>query len=168
MFPRSADQLPYFDADAETITYDYFHGYRLLQKDNLEPAFPFGFGLSYTSFQYGNVTIDKAKARPDEKIQISVDVSNVGARAGAEVVQLYIGYEGSSVERSIMDLKGFRRVELAPAETSTIRFVLSAQDLAFFDIAHRKWIVEPITYLASVGPYADSRVLTSATFTITE
>ena len=151
VFPKSVDQLPFFDKDADSIEYGYFHGYRLLDRDGNEPAFPFGYGLSYTTFSYQNLRIEPGEITPAETLSVTVDVINTGSVAGEEVVQLYMGYEGSRVERPVKELKGFDRVELQPGETKQVIFDIPAHQLAYYDEVKTDWVVEQITYHIYVG-----------------
>ncbi len=151
-FPKSTEHLPFFNKDAETIEYGYLHGYRLLNKEEHEPAFPFGFGLSYTNFEYSNLHLSQDKCPVNGSIEIHVDLSNAGGYPGEEVAQLYVGYEGSQVERPIRELKRFQKIKLKVGETRRLTFTLSAQDLAYYDPSQSKWIVEPILYKVYVGP----------------
>ncbi|MCP4634002.1 MAG: glycosyl hydrolase, partial [candidate division Zixibacteria bacterium] len=132
VFPKSQEQLPFFDIEAKEIEYDYYHGYNLMDKEGYEPAFPFGFGLSYTTYSYDNLQLDKSSIKENEVIKISVDISNTGKVAGEEIVQLYIGYKGSSVERHVKDLRGFGKISLKPGETKTITLDLNASELAYY------------------------------------
>jgi beta-glucosidase len=151
VFPKSLDQLSFFDKEADTIEYGYFHGYRLIDWDGNEPAFPFGYGLSYTTFAYQNLLIEPGEITPAETITVSVEVTNTGPVAGEEVVQLYIGYESSRVERPVKELKGFGRVEIQPGETKQVVFNIPARQLAYYDEAKTDWVVEAITYHLYVG-----------------
>jgi beta-glucosidase len=161
VFPRSADDLPFFDRDADAIEYGLFHGYRLLQRRRIDPAFHFGYGLSYSSYTYSSLRLSDAEMPVAGSVSISVDVTNTGARAGEEIVQLYVGAEGSCVERSIRELKGFERVALSLGETKTVCFHLPATALAFYDVQRPGWVVEPLTYGVSVGPSSDpTRLMT--------
>jgi beta-glucosidase len=166
VFPRSADHLPFFDAAADEIEYGYFHGYRLLDMDGHEPAFPFGFGLSYTNYAYSNLHLSGEAITPGSTLVASVDVTNTGSRGGQEVAQLYVSYRGSAVERPVRELKGFARVSLAPGETASVSFPLPARSLAYYDEARAKWIVEPITYVVSVGGSSRAQDLLSAEFRV--
>jgi beta-glucosidase len=151
VFPRAAEHLPFFDSRAQSIEYDLFHGYRLMEREGLAAAFPFGFGLGYSTFAYRNLRLDCAVQPADGSVKASVDVTNTGPLAGAEVVQLYVGCEGSRVERPRKELKGFARVELAPAETRSVTIPLPVQRLAYYETAQAKWVVEPARYRVSVG-----------------
>jgi beta-glucosidase len=152
-FPRSAEDLPFFDRDATKITYDLWHGYRKLDRDGSEPAFPFGFGLSYTTFAHRNLRLEQDELGPTETLVATVEVTNTGSVAGDEVVQLYIGAQVSAVERAPKELKAFARVGLTPGETRAVRLEVPVADLAYYDAA-RGWVVEPVECEVSVGQHA--------------
>ena len=119
--PRAAEDLPFFDRDATAITYDLWHGYRKLDRDGAEPAFPFGFGLGYTTFSLGDLRLARDGARRDgDALRATVAVTNTGAAAGDDVVQLYVEAPGSAVPRAPRELKGFARVSLEPGETRDV------------------------------------------------
>ena len=149
-FPRRAEDLPFFDKGATAITYDLWHGYRKLERDGAEPAFPFGFGLSYTTFAYSNLHLEQAQLGAAQTLVATVDVTNTGSIAGDEVVQLYVAAQGSAVARVPKELKAFARVALAPGETRPVRLETLVADLAYYDAA-RCWVVEPIAYEVIVG-----------------
>ena len=153
-FPARVEDLPFFDRNATKITYDLWHGYRKLERDGAAPAFPFGFGLSYTTFDYSGLTLVRSELNAREALEATVEVTNAGAVAGEEVVQLYVGTEGSKVERARKELKAFARVALEPGETRTVRLSVPAADLAYFNAATSGWVVEPIAYAAIVGRHA--------------
>jgi beta-glucosidase len=150
--PKDPRDLPFFDPYADEIEYDYYHGYALFDQRGIKPAYPFGFGLSYTSFSYGQLQLSATEIATDGEILASVDVTNTGDRPGAEVVQLYVGYVDSAVERHVKDLKGFARVHLEPGETRRVRIPVRAQSLAYYDVGRKAWVVEPIAYKLLVGP----------------
>jgi beta-glucosidase len=152
-FPRRAEDLPFFDKDATAITYDLWHGYRKLERDGAQPAFPFGFGLSYTTFAYTNLRLAQDRLRPDDGLVATVDVANTGSMAGDEVVQMYIATHGSAVERAPKELKAFARVTLEPGETKTVTLEVPVSDLAYYDAAFG-WVVERIEYEMIVGRHA--------------
>ncbi len=129
------------------------------------PLYPFGYGLSYTSFTYSPVTLDKAKVRPGEKLTASVTVTNSGARAGEEVVQLYVRDLVGSVTRPVKELKGFEKISLRKGETRTIRFTLTDADLAFTR-QDMSWGSEPGQFKLWVGP--SSAEGSEAAFELTE
>jgi beta-glucosidase len=151
-FPRSLDQVP------AKMDYDIRHGrtYMYFQGD---PLYPFGYGLSYSTFRYSNLKTSAAALRAGGEIIVSVDVTNTGTRAGDEVVQLYVKHLNSGVERPLKELKGFRRVTLAPGQTRTVTLPLKAQTLAFWDMARQQWEVEADKVRLMVGSSsADIRV----------
>ena len=150
-FPVAETDLPPFDNVSLDVTYGYYHGYRWLDRNAVAPLFPFGFGLSYTTFQYANLTIEPATIPSHGRTRVTADVTNTGTVAGDEVAQLYVGYQGSSVDRAVRDLKAFARVHLEPGETRTVPFDLRAADVAFWDSAAGAFAVEPITYRVDVG-----------------
>jgi beta-glucosidase len=166
-FPRSPDQLPFFDRNAKKIDYGYYHGYRLFDKNGLDPAFPFGFGLGYSPFTYSKASVDQDVMATDGSIVASVDVTNAGTRPGEEIVQFYIGYGTSTVDRPVKELKGFTRVSLAPGETRTASTTIQAADLAHYDVNLAIWTVEPADYSMLIGPSSDPRSLQSIAFSIT-
>jgi beta-glucosidase len=153
-FPARAEDLPFFDRNATRITYDLWHGYRKLDRDGAAPAFPFGFGLSYATFEYAGLKLAREELHASDTLEATVEVTNAGAVAGEEVVQLYVATEGSKVERAPKELKAFARVALSPGETRTVRLSVPAADLAYFDAATSGWVVEPNSYAAIVGRHA--------------
>ncbi len=161
-----AQQLPYFGLDLSNIEYDYYHGYFKADKYKQRVSYPFGFGLSYTSFSYKNLRVSAAEMGVDGELTVLVDVTNTGERGGDEVVQLYIGYAGSAVERHVKDLKGFARVHLAPQQTKTVRLAVRAEDLAYYCVESKSWVTEKITYTAYVGSSSAQDDLLSANFQI--
>ena len=130
---------------------DIFVGYRFIDKNKLKPTFPFGYGLSYTTFDYGKATIDRKKGSADDVFTVSIPVTNIGDRQGSEVVQLYISDLKSSLPRPVKELKGFSKVNLAPGETQTVTFEIGRDALSFFDDKAHEWVVEPGKFEALVG-----------------
>ncbi len=149
-FPRRADDLPFFDRNATKITYDLWHGYRKLARDGAAAAFPFGFGLSYTTWRHANLRLAKNQLAPADLLQATVDLTNTGAVAGDEVVQLYVSARGSRVERAVRELKAFARVSLAPGETRQVSLSVPVADLAYYDES-RGWVVESLEYEAIIA-----------------
>jgi beta-glucosidase len=150
-FPTGPDQLPPFDTESPMVTYDYFHGYRYLDRYGLAPEFPFGFGLSYTSFAIDNLSASRARANAGDVVRFSVDVSNTGTRPGAEVVQLYVSYTGSAVERAELELQGFAKVALEPGETKTVEIPVQVNNLAYYDVTRASWVLEALEHKVQVG-----------------
>jgi len=143
-FPRSVGQLPIYYNQKPAARRGYLFA-------NKEPLFPFGFGLSYTTFSYSTPSISPAQITPDGQTKVSVTVTNTGKRAGDEIVQLYIHDLVSSVTRPIKELKDFRRISLAPGESKKVEFVITPDKLSFLDL-HLKRVVEPGWFDIMVGP----------------
>ncbi|HEU4996564.1 MAG TPA: beta-glucosidase BglX [Gemmatimonadaceae bacterium] len=128
------------------------------------PLFPFGHGLTYTTFGYANLKVSSATLRGSDSVVASVDVSNTGSRAGTEVVQLYLRDDAASVTRPVRELRGFTRVTLNPGETRTVRFTLKPDDLALYDRDMRR-VVEPGTFTVWAG--GSSAATLEQRFTVT-
>lgn len=150
--PRAVGQVPIYynhknsgrpPSDADHYTSKYL---------DLEsgPLFPFGFGLSYTTYRYGPLRLGQPSIAPKDNLTVSATVTNTGARAGVEVVQLYVRDEVASVTRPVRALAGFRRVSLESGEAKTVEFTLGPQQLGFYDAAMR-WVVEPGRFDVYVG-----------------
>lgn len=157
----SEEDYPYFDPDCEEITYEYYHGYCKMEKEGKKVLYPFGYGLSYTEFAFG---------RPEAEVfadtaKISISLKNTGSMAGAEVVQLYVGCEGSKVDRPVKVLKDFARVELAPGEETKVSLSVSKKDMAYFDEDKDAFVTEDIQYIAYVGNCSAKEALQKVEFT---
>jgi beta-glucosidase len=150
-WPKSLDQVP------PMMDYDIRHG-RTYMYFKGEPLYPFGYGLSYTTFKYANLKTSSAKLAAGGEITVSVDVTNTGKRAGDEVVQLYATHLNSKVDRPRKELRGFQRIALKPGETRTVQLPLKAADLAYWNIEKHQWVVEADQVKLTVGSSsADSR-----------
>lgn len=125
-----------------------FVGYRYLEKNGIKPLFPFGLGLSYTTFDYKHL---KTKVKNSDLVDITLSIKNTGDREGSETVQIYVSQIQSSVERPLKELKGFKKITLQPDEEQTINFTLHKEAFAYFDENKNKWIVEPGKYIISAG-----------------
>ncbi len=160
--PMQESDLPPFDnVTTGDVVYDYYHGYRWLERKGLTPQYPFGFGLSYTTFQYSNLVVPTAPVAADGTLTVTVDVKNTGTRAGSEVVQLYVGFQGTAVAdawgRPVKELKAFARLaDLAPGATKTATLTVKAADLAYWDVAAKAMTVEKMQHQLFVGPSSDS------------
>jgi beta-glucosidase len=142
-FYKSVSDLPAFDDYGMAgRTYRFFKG---------QPLYPFGYGLSYTTFTYANLRTSAESAGPNDTVTVSVDLTNSGKRGGDEVVQMYVEHVGSSVARPIRDLRGYRRLTLAPGETRTVQMPLPIASLAYWDEAGHRWVVEPGQVRIRVG-----------------
>ncbi len=168
VFPKSEKHLPFFDKKAKSIEYGLYHGYRLLDRNDHKPAFPFGFGLSYTTFEYANIGLDKSEIGVDDEVRIRVDITNTGNYTGEEVTQLYVGYENPSVERPVKELKGFTKTWLNPADTKQIEFVLTSDQLAYYCKDRLSWVVEQGLYRLFVGPSSRPEDLLETQLRITD
>jgi len=126
-------------------------GYRYLDKKNIEPLFPFGYGLSYTTFKYSDLQIIPNKISANDTITVKVNVQNTGQTAGDEVIQLYIHDVKASVDREVKSLKGFKRISLNPGERKTVTFKLENKDLSFYSEKKKKWIAEPGKFNVLIG-----------------
>ena len=135
----------------ETYTEGLYVGYRWFEKQRIAPLFPFGHGLSYTTFAYGTPKLSRSTMTPDGTVTVSVDVTNTGDVAGAEVVQFYVADPDASVDRPVKELKGFGKVFLEPGETKTVSAVLDRKALSFFDAEKHAWVAEPGRFDVLVG-----------------
>ena len=153
-WPRSLEQLP------PMMDYNIRHG-RTYMYFKGEPLYPFGFGLSYTTFKLSNLKTSSAQVDKDGTVKVSVDVTNTGNRAGDEVVQLYVKYPASKVERPKQQLAGFRRVSVQPNETKTVEISVPASQLAYWDTKLQALRVEPGAINLMVGESSASLPLTA-------
>ena len=142
-FYKSVTDLPAFD--------DYRMAGRTYRFFNGAPLYPFGHGLSFTTFAYKNLQTSADRLSSNGSITVRVDVTNTGSRAGDEVVQLYAQHVGSKVERPREDLRGYKRIALNPGQTKTVEFVVPASSLAYWDVATHAWVVEADTVRFRVG-----------------
>lgn len=131
-----------------------FVGYRWSDKEKIKPLFPFGHGLSYTTFAYGKPTVSKKLMRADEVIEVSVPIKNTGNRAGKEVVQLYIADKKSSLPRPVKELKGFSKIYLEPGQEEIVTFTVDKTALSYFDDKAHAWVAEPGKFEAIVAASA--------------
>lgn len=155
--PRSVGQIPlYYNhlntgrprSDGPAV----FEKYRSNYLDSpVTPLFPFGYGLSYTTFAYGPMKLSSAAMAPDDSVVVSVPVANTGSRAAAEVVQLYVRDLVASMSRPVKELKHFERVELQPGETKTVSFTITPADLSFYN-SNLEFVLEPGEFDIMVGP----------------
>lgn len=144
---RTEEDYPFFDPDCTEITYEYYHGYCKMDKENKEVAYPFGYGLSYTEFKIGNPELEIC----NDTAKLVVTVENTGKVKGADVIQLYIGCEGSKVDRPVKVLRDFARVTLEPGECRRIALSVKKDQMAYFDEKANEWKTEDIQYIAYVG-----------------
>ncbi|GAB4209506.1 MAG: glycoside hydrolase family 3 C-terminal domain-containing protein [Roseiflexaceae bacterium] len=155
-FPVRLEDNPAFDNYPGTegrVAYGegVFVGYRHYDTRGITPLFPFGFGLSYTSFAYANLHLSASTIAPGEQLAVRIDITNTGARAGQEVVQLYVADVEASVPRPAKELRGFAKVALEPGETRTVTLTLAGRDLAFYDQGRHAWVAEAGAFEVLVG-----------------
>lgn len=139
------------DSISQEYKEDILVGYRWYDTKKVEPLFPFGYGMSYTSFDYGKLQVSQKSISENDTLQISLTVKNSGHVDGKEIVQLYIGDEKCSVLRPVKELKEFAKVELKAGEEKQISFYIDADDLKFYDDKRNKWVVESGKFKAYVG-----------------
>jgi beta-glucosidase len=156
--PRSAGHLPCYYNYKPSARRGYLN-------DDVSALYPFGFGLSYTTFGLNNVRLEKSSIRHDESTKVLVDVKNTGNRAGDEVVQMYVRDTVSSVTRPIKELRGFKKINLKPGETKTVALAILPELLAFTDI-HKNYVVEPGDFEIMVGTSSRDCDLQKVTLTV--
>ena len=161
-FPLKLEDNPSFYAfpgGPKTVEYreSIYVGYRYYDKVAVEVRFPFGFGLSYTSFVYEKMKIDKTSIKEGEDVEVRCTIRNSGKRAGKEIVQLYVGHKDAKGFHAVRELKGFEKVSLQPGEAKEVIFTLNKRAFAFYDVKEGKWSILPGEYPISLG--ASSRDL---------
>lgn len=137
-----------------------FVGYRHFDRAGIRPLFPFGFGLSYTTFKIGMPRLSSPALSPDGSLTVAIPVTNTGARGGAEVVQLYVHDPHPEVDKPVRELKGFQKIRLAPGQTKTVSIPLNARSLAYYDANGKQWKAHAGTYELQIG--ASSRDITQS------
>jgi beta-glucosidase len=152
-FIAEAKQSPAFNGYTDkSLSAPYaegiFVGYRYIDKHGMQPAYPFGFGLSYTSFALLDIATEPLK---NDSIKVVVRLKNTGKRAGYETVQLYVSAENPQVERPIKELKGFGTILLQPNETASVTMILSKRSFARYDINLHDWVVDKGNYRLLAG-----------------
>ncbi|MHA2078213.1 MAG: beta-glucosidase [Candidatus Thorarchaeota archaeon] len=144
-YPGDEDRRVYYD---EGI----FVGYRWFDNKKIEPLFPFGFGQSYTKFEYESINLNRQSIhKPEDALLVEVDVTNIGERSGSEVVQVYSGDVEASVERPSQELVGFEKIPLDPGETKTASITVKGEDFAFYDVSKRQWSIEDGDFKLLIG-----------------
>ena len=155
-FPIKLEDNPsylYFKGEGGKVEYreGVFVGYRYYETKKAEVLFPFGYGLSYTEFEYSNLILDKSKMADTDVLMVSVDVKNTGTMAGKEVVQLYVSPEGGEIIRPVKELRAFEKVELIPGETKTVTFQLEKRAFAYWNTKIHDWHVDSGKYKVMIG-----------------
>jgi beta-glucosidase len=167
-FERRAEDNPtlnnYYPIDG-TKKVEYkegiFVGYRGYEKNGTKPLFPFGYGLSYTTFAFSNLKLTPEFNSSDPHVTVDFDVKNTGSRAGTEVAQVYVGEDHPLVPRPVHELKGFERVQLSAGETKHVRIGLDRRAFAYYDVASKDWKIDAGTFTISVGDSVASLPLTA-------
>ncbi len=157
--PSFANYYP--EGDTKRVVYKegVFVGYRGYEHNGVKPQFPFGYGLSYTTFKYANLSVVPATGAPDAVYTVSFDLTNSGDRAGAEVAQVYVADDHSKIARPAKELKGFAKIMLRPGETKHVSINLDARAFAYFDPAAKQWHITPGTFGILVGRSSEEIVL---------
>ena len=163
-WPRTVGQVPMIYA--HTTSHDPDAQGRRYWDEASTPLFPFGHGLSYTTFSYSRLTLDRDRIAAGESLTVSLDVTNTGARAGDEVVQLYVHQRHGRAARPVRELKGFRRVTLAAAETRTVEFALGPDELRYWHAIERGWVIDAATF--DVWGGGDARAALGTAFEVAE
>jgi len=163
-WPKSLSDLPTFDGGATTAM-DYYLGYRYYDNASKTPLYPFGYGMSYTKFDYTNLVVPCGSVTKTGVVNVSVDITNAGTVAGDEVVLLFASYPGTTKRRSVKELKGFARVSLDAGAKKTVTIPLRVSDLKYWDKDKGDWLVESGSVKVSVGPSSATLPLTD-TFTV--
>ncbi len=128
-----------------------FIGYRYYDKKKMEVLFPFGHGLSYTTFEYSSMRLSGDTILDTDGLVVEVDITNTGKCEGAEIVQLYVKSQKARLIRPEKELKGFEKINLLPGETDTIRYTLNKRDFSYYDCSNKKWVVETGLYEIWIG-----------------
>ena len=155
-FPRKLEDNPsylYYHGEGDKTEYreGVFVGYRYYDTKKMDVLFPFGHGLSYTTFTCGNVRLSQAHLTDTDTLTVQAEVTNTGTRTGKEVLQLYVAPPKGDVIRPVHELKGFEKVELAPGETKTVTFRLGKRAFSYYDMDLQDWRVEPGVYTLELG-----------------
>jgi beta-glucosidase len=162
-WPRTVGQVPMIYS--HTRSFDPDNQGKRYWDEQSTPLYPFGHGLSYTRFEYGNLRLDHDAIAAGDTLNVSIDVTNRGTRLGDEVVQLYIHQRHGSAARPVRELKGFQRVALQPGESRTVRFALGPGELRHWNAATRDWLIDAATFDVWIG--GDSTAELSTTFEVT-
>lgn len=162
VLPFKEEHLPQVDWEAEEIEYEYYHGYTRLDKKGIEPSLPYGYGLSYTTFDISNESFETN----DERLLGKVTVKNTGDRSGDEIIQLYIGFKNSSVDRPVKVLRGFSRVSLAAGEEKVVTISTPIEKLKWYNPDTSSWELEHMDYEVYIGTSSSEKDLLRGTVTL--
>tara|TARA_B100001175_G_scaffold201708_1_gene171275 strand:- start:263 stop:1717 length:1455 start_codon:yes stop_codon:yes gene_type:complete len=159
---KNESDYPYFNPYTMKTEYGYYHGYTLFEKNNIEPLYPFGYGLSYTSFKFKTLKVNTPKIKKNETLSFSIEIENIGGIGGEEVIQLYVGFSNSSIDRPVKLLRGFNKVFLKPGEIKKVDFNLNPDDLAYYNVQNKKWEIEKMEYEVYIGSSSNNNLLKSS------
>jgi beta-glucosidase len=168
-FERHAEDNPTFanyypEPGTKRVVYKegIFVGYRGYEHNHVKPLFPFGYGLSYTTFKFASVAVSPESAGANPQVMVTFDVTNTGSRKGAEVAQVYVSDDHAKTERPERELKGFERVELAPGETKHVSVTLDARAFAYWNTSTSKWTIDPGKFTVHVGDSVEDTPLSGS------
>jgi len=164
--PVNESNLPPFDSYAAEAEYGYYHGYTLFDKEKKQVRYPFGFGLSYTGFSISDIHANTTQLKADDTIEVQFSVKNTGSRSGAEVVQLYIGFQNTKVDMPEKLLRAFTKIELKPAEQKSAALRVPVKDLAWYNPDTKTWQVDSGKYLVLLGNSSDKSGLQRLAFEV--
>lgn len=172
-FPIRVQDTPCYltyggERDKSVYSEGVFVGYRYYASKEMNVLFPFGHGLSYTTFSYSNLMVEKERIRESEKLKVSVDVTNTGNRFGKEVIQLYVAPKNSTVIRPVRELRAFDKIGIAPGETKTVTFLLDGRAYAYWSTEIHDWHVESGEYEIQIGKNAQDIVLSRTVYVESE
>jgi len=162
VLPYKENDLPLVNWDTTQQIYDYYHGYTKLEKEGVEPLLPYGFGLSYTKYEINDATF----ATEDEKVVAKCTITNTGDMDGTEVVQMYVGFKNSKVNRPIKLLRGFERVELKAGEKKEVSISCPEKKLCWFNPENESWELEKMNYEMYIGTSSDNKDLLQGKITL--
>lgn len=168
-FPLKLEDNPsylYYFGEKDTVEYreGIFVGYRYYDKKNMKVLFPFGHGLSYTTFEYSNLKLSASNIKDTDTLTVTVDVTNTGSMAGKEVIQLYVGDKESTVIRPVKELKEFAKVDLQPGETTTVTFTLGKRAFAYYNKEIQNWHVESGEFDIMIAKSVENVILKESVF----
>ncbi len=163
-WPRHVGQEPMYYA--HNVSHDPRNQDKRYWDEASTPLYPFGYGLSYTSFAFSNLRVSQSEVKAGQALEVSVDVENTGSRPGDEVAQLYIHQRSGSASRPVRELKGFERITLAPREKKTVHFQLGEKELKYWNSASKTWVVDPAKFDVWAGNNSDAQLHSS--FTVTQ
>jgi beta-glucosidase len=166
-FPLKLEDNPswlsgFGEGDNVNYTEGIFVGYRYYDKKAMDVLFPFGYGLSYTTFEYSNLRLSSENIKDTDTLTVTVDITNTGTVSGKEIVQLYVQDVESSVKRPVKELKGFEKVYLEPNETKSVTFILDKRSFAYYNTRIKDWHVETGIFNILIGKSSRDIVLSKS------